>query len=327
MYPLKFTPIYKERIWGGKELERVFNKKLPVTTEPIGESWELSGVAGDVSVVQNGGLKGNSLNELIEIYMDELVGESIFKKYGEEFPLLIKLIDAQDYLSIQVHPDDELSAARHNAYGKTEMWYVIDAEPGAKIYLGFKEEVSKAKYMEYLSAGKLEELLESHEVKAGDTFFIPAGAIHAIGKGILIAEIQQTSDITYRVYDFNRTDSEGKTRELHTDLALDAIDYSVRSDYNVTKSKVTGGEVDIQSCKYFASSLVDVVRPTLVDLNSRDSFTIYICLEGSATVATEGNETVEIKKGETILIPASISELTLDGEATLLSSWVPTEAK
>ncbi len=322
LYPIKFKAIYKERIWGGDELQKTFNRKLPQTNEPIGESWEISGVSGDESVVVNGNLKGNSLSELVEIYMDELVGERVYERFSTEFPLLIKLIDAADNLSIQVHPDDELSAARHGAYGKTEMWYVLSAKEGARLYMGFNENVDKAKYMEYLKDDKLEELLASYEVKAGDTFFIPAGTIHAIGAGILIAEIQQTSDVTYRVYDFGRVDSQGKTRELHTDLALDAIDYNVREDLVVTKGAEKNKSVQIQSCPYFASELIEVDQSMSVDYASRDSFTIYICLEGEVEIATaRGSE--KISKGESILLPAVLGQLSLSGEGKILSTWIP----
>ncbi len=323
MYPLKFKTIYKERIWGGTKLETALGKKLPKTETPIGESWEISGLEGDTSVVTNGGLKGNNLNELIEIYMDELVGEQIFKAFGEEFPLLIKLIDAQDNLSIQVHPSDELSAERHNAYGKTEMWHIISAEKGAQIYLGFKEGVDKTRYMDYLKAGKLEELLVSHPVKAGETYFIPSGAIHAIGRGVLLAEIQQTSDITYRVYDFNRVDKDGKTRELHTELALDALSYEPSDEYNITKIPAEGSAVELQSCKYFASELRYVDGVDTIDLSKRDSFTIFICLEGAISIVSDDNETVELKRGESVLIPASLYGVTLRGNAKLLGTWVP----
>ncbi|MFI3287575.1 MAG: type I phosphomannose isomerase catalytic subunit [Rikenellaceae bacterium] len=327
MYPLKFKGIYKERIWGGEKLATEFGKKLPKSTEPIGESWEISGVEGDVSCVANGTLRGNSLNELIEIYMDELVGDSVFKRFGEEFPLLIKLIDAQDNLSIQVHPDDELAASRHNAYGKTEMWHIISAEEGAQIYLGFKEDTTRERYIEYLNAGKLEELLNSYSVKAGETYFIPAGAIHAIGRGVLLAEIQQTSDITYRVYDFNRLDSEGKARELHTELAVDAISYEASDAYNVSVEPVKGEAVEIQSCKYFTSELRDVQGSVEIDLAKRDSFTIFICLEGSVEVLTSGNDEsnnapVSLSKGESILIGACHPSVMLTGNATLLGTYI-----
>lgn len=323
LYPLKFIPIYKERIWGARRLQTTFGKKLPDGNTPIGESWELSGVDGDVSVVAQGALKGNSLSELTEIYMGDLVGDAVFERFGNEFPLLIKLIDANDYLSIQVHPDDELSAKRHNAYGKTEMWYVIDCEKGASLYLGFNQAVTREKYVEYLNSGKLETLLNAYAVKPDDLFFIPAGAIHAIGKGILVAEIQQTSDITYRVYDFNRRDEQGNTRELHTELALDAIEFKECHNYEITKAPVRNSAVELQSCKYFASNITLLDGTVERDLFDRDSFTIFICIEGKATIDCGNGATTEIEKGETVLLPAVFDVLQLSGRAKLLETWIP----
>lgn len=323
LYPLKFSPIYKERIWGARRLQTVFGKHLPSGDAPIGESWELSGVDGDVSKVGTGALKGNTLSELIEIYMGDLVGDSVFDRFGEEFPLLIKLIDANDYLSIQVHPNDALAASRHNAYGKTEMWYVIDCEPGATLYLGFNQSVTREKYIEYLNAGKLEQLLNSYVVKPDDVFFIPAGAIHAIGKGIVVAEIQQTSDVTYRVYDFNRLDADGNGRELHTELALDAIDFNERHDYSIGRSPITGQAVELQSCKYFASASMLVKGDIIRDYTERDSFTIYICLQGNATIQCDGVPLQSINCGDTVLIPAVFDKVMLSGDAKILETWIP----
>lgn len=320
LYPIKFTPLLKERIWGGKDLEK-YGKKI-TSTEPVGESWEISGVAGDITVVANGPLKGNNLQELIEIYMGDLVGDKVYQTFGEEFPLLIKLIDAQDNLSIQVHPDDELSKTRHNAYGKTEMWYVVDHNLGAELLLGFNQEVNKAKYIEFLEKGELDKLLCKVTVKKNDAFFIPAGTIHAIGSGMLIAEIQQTSDITYRVFDFNRTDAEGKPRELHTELALDAIEYTVRNDYDVTKTPVDNKEVELVSCQYFTTNTVKVNGTAEFDLVERDSFTIYMCLDGNVKISTDlGDET--LSKGESILIPAVVSTISFDGNAQMLETFIP----
>lgn len=323
LYPLKFKPRVKERIWGGRKLETVFNKTLPPTV-PIGESWDLSGVEGDVSIVANGLLKGNSLSELIEIYMGDLVGESVFERFGQEFPLLIKLIDANDYLSIQVHPDDALAAERHHSFGKTEMWYVVDCQDGASLYLGFNQPVDKAKYLEHLNSGKLEELLNKYTVKPGDTFFIPAGAIHAIGKGILVAEIQQTSDVTYRVYDFNRTDDQGQARELHTELALDAINYREDHSYDVTQQPILNHAVQLQSCPYFASAVTLVKGSVVREYMSLDSFVVYICLEGSLSVECHNGSHETIHKGETLLIPAIVDNVTLKGEGKLLETWIST---
>lgn len=324
LYPLKFKPLVKERIWGARKLETLFGKHLPANV-PVGESWELSGVQHDVSIVSNGDLKGNSLEELVEIYMGELVGDAVFEKFGTEFPLLIKLIDAADNLSIQVHPDDRLAGERHGAFGKTEMWYVMDHEPGAFLYLGFNQDVTKEKYLEYLSQGQLEQLLNRYTVSKGDTFFIPAGAIHAIGKGLLVAEIQQTSDVTYRVSDFNRVDSNGHARELHTDLALDAIDYTQRNNYAVTKQAVDNKAVGIQSCPYFASTLTRVVNTDLKrDYALTDSFVVYMCVEGSVQIQCDNGTSETIKCGETVLIPAIVDEVVLSGNGTLLESYVPT---
>lgn len=321
LYPMKFTPLYKERIWGGRKMEEKFGKKLPAD-KLIGESWELSGVEGDVSVVSNGKLKGNSLSELIEVYMGDLVGDKVYEKYGEEFPILIKLIDADDVLSIQVHPDDELSKERHNAYGKTEMWYILDNEPGASLYLGFNREVNRETYLEALSKGELQNILGEVKVKPGDAYFIPAGAIHAIGKGILIAEIQQTSDITYRVYDWNRVDDKGNGRELHTELALDAIDFTSTGENNITVAPMTNEAVKMQECPYFASSIIEVDGTIERDYTSIDSFNIYMCLEGNVDIKTSSGDE-SITKGDTILIPAVIDHVELSGKGRLIEVYLP----
>ncbi len=322
LYPLKFKPIYKERIWGGRKIETAFGKKLP-EGEKIGESWELSGVDGDVSVVSNGQLKGNSLQELIEIYMGDLVGDKVFDKYGEEFPLLIKLIDAADNLSIQVHPDDKLAAERHHSFGKTEMWYVVGHEQGAELYLGFNQPVTKEKYLEYLNAGRLAELLTAYKVQDGDSYFIPAGTIHAIGKGLLIAEIQQTSDITYRVFDWNRVDPKtGQGRELHTELALDAIEYKSRSDYKTVAAPKVNAPVTLEKCPYFQTNSLVVEGETVRDYAPLDSFVVYICLDGSLELEYEGG-TETVKKGETVLLPAEIDEVTLKGQGKVLEVYIP----
>jgi len=230
LYPLKFKPIFKDKIWGGNKIKTLLNKDFSPLPN-CGESWEISGVQDEISVVSNGFLIGNNLQELIEIYMGDLVGDQVYQKYGIEFPLLIKFIDAHDDLSIQVHPNDKLAMQRHNAYGKTEMWYIIDADRGAKLISGFNTEVTKDAYIKHLENNTLNLILNYEEVKAGDVFFMPAGRVHAIGKGILLTEIQQTSDITYRIYDYNRKGTDGKPRELHTSLALDAIDFKSYDNY------------------------------------------------------------------------------------------------
>jgi mannose-6-phosphate isomerase len=322
LYPIKFSPICLEKIWGGNRLKTLLNKKYD--TKNCGESWEISGVEGNISVVANGFLKGNDLNELIEIYMGDLVGDKVYEKFGNEFPLLIKFIDAQDDLSIQVHPNDELSKERHNAFGKTEMWYVVDVAEGALINSGFNQPVDKEKYLEYLENGKLIDLLKYDETKVGDVYFIPAGRVHAIGKGSMVAEIQQTSDVTYRIFDYNRKDDKGNERELHTELALDAIDFSYLEDYKTKYSTEPNKSTEIVSCKYFTTNILEFDNSLEKDYFQIDSFVIYITLEGNFEIETEaGLEKVE--KGETVLIPANIDNLKLkplNGKVKLLEVYV-----
>jgi mannose-6-phosphate isomerase len=316
LYPLKFKPIFHEKIWGGNRMPKLLNKDCGNLAN-CGESWELSGVKDNISVVSNGFLAGNNLNELVEIYMGDLVGDKVFEKFGEEFPLLIKFIDAQDDLSIQVHPNDELSKKRHNAYGKTEMWYVVGAENGARINTGFNQEVNREKYLEYLSKGKLTDLLHYDEVNEGDVFFIPAGRVHAIGKGCLVAEIQQTSDVTYRIFDYNRKDGQGNERELHTDLALDAIDFSYSAEYKTKYEILKNQAVDIVSCPYFTTNIIVFDKPFEKDYNQLDSFVIYMTLDGSFTLETEAGQE-KVAKGETILLPANIESVRLSPESEVV---------
>ena len=309
LYPLKFEPICLEKIWGGNRLKTLLGKKY--NTKNCGESWEISGVEGNISVVANGFLKGNDLSELIEIYMGDLVGDKIYEQFGIEFPLLIKFIDAQDDLSIQVHPNDELSKERHNAFGKTEMWYVVDVADGALINSGFNQPVDRKKYLEYLENGNLTDLLKYDEIKVGDVFFIPAGRVHAIGKGTMVAEIQQTSDVTYRIFDYNRKDDKGNLRELHTDLALDAIDFTYLDDYKTKYTAELNKPTEIVSCRYFTTNILEFDKSIEKDYNNLDSFVIYITLEGNFAIETEEG-TEQMAKGETILIPASIEFLKLN---------------
>ncbi|MCG6188404.1 type I phosphomannose isomerase catalytic subunit [Maribellus maritimus] len=304
LYPLKFKPLYHEKIWGGNRMKSLLNKDYGSLSN-CGESWEISGVEGNISEVSNGFLAGNNLQELVEIYMGDLVGDKVFKKFGVEFPLLIKFIDAADDLSVQVHPNDELSKKRHNAFGKTEMWYVVGAENDALINSGFSQEVTKEKYLEYFSSGKLMDLLHYDKVLEGDVFFIPAGRVHAIGKGALVAEIQQTSDVTYRIFDYNRKDANGNERELHVDLALDAIDFSYKEDYKTKYTKEKNLSSEIVSCEYFTTNFLEFDKMLEKEYNRLDSFIIYMNLDGEFEVEFEdGRE--QVKKGETVLIPASL---------------------
>ncbi len=311
LYPLKFRPIFKEKIWGGQKLRTVLNKDFSPLSN-AGESWELSGVEGNISVVTNGFLAGNDLNELLEIYMGDLVGDKVYEKFQNEFPLLIKFIDANDVLSIQVHPDDELAMKRHNSNGKTEMWYVLQADEGASLISGFSRKVSKEEYLKYLEEKKLEDILMKHEVTEGDVFFIPAGRVHAIGKGILLAEIQQTSDVTYRIYDFDRKDNDGNTRELHTELALDAIDYEYYDDLRTDYPREMNKTVNLVSCKYFNTNLLEFDLVIEKDFYHLDSFLIYMCTDGEFEICYGQGECVNVKKGETVLVPAELRTIKLN---------------
>jgi mannose-6-phosphate isomerase len=309
LYPLKFKPILKERIWGGDKLKTDLGKTGK--SEKYGESWELSAVQGDISVVSNGFLKNNLLEEIIEIYMGDLVGDKVFEIFGIEFPLLIKFIDANDDLSIQVHPNDDLAMERHNSYGKSEMWYVMDAVPGAKLISGFNKPLTKGEYLTNLENNTLEQILNKVQVKAGDTFYIPAGRVHAIGAGILLAEIQQTSDVTYRIFDYNRKDSKGVARELHTDLALDAINYSFVSDIKSVYDNCENQSVNIVTCPYFTTNRLNISSKIERDYARFDSFVVYICCKGKFDIIYNDTEKLQVVKGETVLLPAAISEVTL----------------
>lgn len=315
IYPIKFYPIYKERLWGGSKLRSVLNKD--VKGDRIGESWEISGVAGDVSVVCNGPYKGKNLNSLIEAFPEALLGKSVLDRFGTEFPILIKFIDAARDLSIQVHPDDALARKRHNSFGKTEMWYIMDADPGAELIIGFEEDTTPGNYKEALKAGELTNLLHYQPVQAGDGYFINSGKIHAIGAGILLAEIQQTSDITYRVFDFNRRDADGKLRELHTDLAMDAIDYSRKDDFALSYKRNYGQVNSMVESPYFTTGYAEVKDNLHRDLKARDAFTILIVVDGQATIQA-GMEKVNVSRGESVLVPAAADHIHIQADSCKL---------
>ncbi len=326
LYPLKFQPILKDKIWGGNKLHTILGKGKPEDTR-CGESWEISGVQDNLSIVDNGFLKGNNLEEIIEVYMGDLVGDQVYEKYGLEFPLLIKFIDANDVLSIQVHPDDQLAKERHNAYGKTEMWYIIQADHGSKIITGFNRKINKQIYQESLLNKTLTDILNFEDAIAGDVFFIPSGRVHAIGGGILLTEIQQTSDITYRIYDWDRVDEKGKGRELHTDLALDAIDYNHYENYKTPYEVLLNRSSQVIDCNYFSTNYLKINQPVGKDFNYIDSFVIYICLSGSLLIEYEGN--IEpVRAGESVLIPAMLKNLFLkpEGESEMLEVFIKNPA-
>jgi len=310
LYPLKFESILKEKVWGGEALSARFNKHSDPETKNIGESWEISAVENEHSVISNGFLAGNDIEELIEVYMGDITGDTIYDKFGNEFPLLIKFIEAQEDLSIQVHPDNELARKRHSAYGKTEMWYILEAKNGSKIYTGFKEGVTREIYEEAVKSGKLEEIMNIETVKAGDAFFTPAGRVHAIGAGIVLVEIQQTSDITYRLFDWNRKSTGKEKRELHTELAHDAIDFKQAGNSKIDPAPILNESVNLVNCEFFNTNLLYFDQALQKDFYLNDSFVVYICIEGEFFISWEGN-TDKISKGETILIPAMIKEITL----------------
>ncbi len=310
LYPIRFKPIYKEKVWGGNRLCTILNKDCD-PTKPIGESWEISAVQENISIVENGFLAGNNLQEIIEIYLTDLVGDKVYYKYGIEFPLLIKFIDANDTLSVQVHPDDNTAKFRHYAYGKTEMWYVIYAEPGAKLYMGWKHDMDRQTLLKALDDGTIEQHLNVEPVQPGDVFFIPPGRVHALSKGIVVAEIQETSDITYRLYDWGRVGLDGKPRPLHIDLAVDVIDYKAYDNYKTSYEPQLNKTVQLISCEHFTTNLLEFNRIIEKNYLALDSFVIYIVVEGYFALEYYKKQRVELKKGQTVLLPAEFSEVRL----------------
>lgn len=306
IHPLKFHPILKERLWGGTKLKEVLNK--PIESDITGESWEISTVPGDISVISNGSLKNTSLNSLIDTSPELLLGKSVVERFGKEFPILIKFIDAKQDLSIQLHPNDTLAKKRHNSFGKTEMWYVMDADAGSELIVGFNKNVTKEEYSASLEDDTLLNLLNYEPVKEGDTFFINTGKIHAIGAGVLLAEIQQTSDVTYRVFDFNRKDKEGNLRELHTEMALDAMDYEKKDDFKVSYNTSLDNVEAMVDSPYFKTNFLNLTKDLNQETSSRDSFTIFMCVGGMATIETAEGK-VDVQKGETVLVPALTNEI------------------
>lgn len=316
-YPLQFEPILKERIWGGEKLKLQFNK--PSISETTGESWELSAVEGDISVVSNGEFKGKTIKELIDASPISILGSLVCKRFGTEFPLLFKFLDAKQDLSIQVHPNDELAKIRHNSLGKTEMWYVMQADVNAEIIVGFKENSSQAEYLSYLGSNKLTELLNKITVKEGEVFFLETGTVHAIGAGLLIAEIQQTSDVTYRLYDFDRRDVNGNKRELHVDLALEAINYQ-KQETQKFYFKEPNQSNPVVECPYFTTNFIPL-KGMYVAERSGDSFTVYMCVDGSFSIESEETR-FDYNKGDTVLIPAVLNNYVLRGNASILEIYI-----
>lgn len=308
-FPLTFTPILKERIWGGDKLTTVFKKGSEKSG--IGESWELSDVEGDVSVVSTGVFKGKTLKELIQTYKGKLVGEKVYSAFGNSFPILIKYIDAKTPLSIQVHPSNELAKTRHNSFGKNEMWYIMEAEENAELIVGFNKELNQESYKRILLEGKILEVLNAEKITKGDTFYIPTGRVHAIGAGVVLAEIQQTSDVTYRIYDYKRVDAKtGKERELHTELALDAIDYKLHDSYKTGYTLKENESSELVYSPYFKTNIIQLKGTMNKDYSSLDSFVIYMCVEGNSEIKCN-DALYQLNLGQTILLPATIETVDL----------------
>jgi mannose-6-phosphate isomerase len=323
LYPMKFAPVFKEKIWGGQKIL----SQLGLNFAPLpncGEAWVLSGVPGSETRVSNGFLEGNELNELVEIYMDDLVGEQNFDRSQTEFPLLVKFIDSRDWLSIQVHPDDQLARKRGLGSGKSEMWYVLQADPSAEIIAGFRRQVDPKTYLEHLKNKTLNEILNYERVSAGDSFFMPAGRVHAMGPGILLAEIQQTSDTTYRIYDWDRVDPRGKSRELHTDQALEAINFAVPESYRTYYSKLKDVPAPLVQDPHFTVNLLDLTKPAVKEYGYVDSFIIHLCVAGGYRLEYEGGAEA-VKQGEVVLLPAVFEDIRIipDRHARILEVYAP----
>ena len=317
---LKFEPLLKQTIWGGNKI--VTFKHLQCDMESVGESWEVSGVPGNESVVSEGEFKGRKLNELLAEMKEELVGEDNYKRFGDRFPLLIKFIDARQDLSIQVHPDDETAHRQGKPMGKTEMWYVMDSDEDASLKVGLKKKITPGEYAEMVENDTICNALGNYKVKSGDCFFIPAGRIHAICSGSFIAEIQQTSDVTYRIYDYKRKDKEGNYRQLHTKEAAEAIDYTVYDDYRTHYMPKKNEPVDLVDCPFFHTTVYDLDEPMLIDYTDLDSFVILVGLQGEAIVTTSDGEEVSFRQGESLLLPATADTITLSGTIKFLETYV-----
>ena len=320
MQPIKFQPLLKQTLWGGDKI--VTFKHLDSQLENVGESWEISGVKDNETIVKEGPLKGKSLNEVVAELKDRLVGKENYQRFGDEFPLLIKFIDARQDLSIQVHPNDEIAHKQGKPRGKTEMWYLMESEPGAKLYCGLKKQITPDQYKEMVDNDTICDALAQYEVKEGDCFFLPAGRIHAIGPGCFLAEIQQTSDVTYRIYDYKRKDKNGNYRELHTKLAAESINYQVENDYRTHYVGRLNKGVSLVQCPYFCTAVYDLNEPMTLDYSELDSFVILIGLKGEGRIIdNEGNE-VSIMAGDTLLIPATTETLSVSGTVKFLETYI-----
>ena len=320
MQPIKFNPLLVQTLWGGEKI--IPFKHLNSDLTQVGESWEISGVKGNETVVSEGEFKGKKLNVLVDELKGKLVGEANYKRFGNDFPLLIKFIDARQELSIQVHPTDELAQKRGKLRGKTEMWYIMESDENAKLRAGMKEKITPEQYKQMVEDDTITEAIAEYKVKEGDCFFLPAGRIHSIGTGCFLAEIQQTSDVTYRIYDFKRKDKNGNYRELHTEEAAECIDYNVEPNYRTEYTPVKNEGVALVECPYFTTAVYDLNEPMTLDYSELDSFVILIGLKGSGEITDNEGNTTTLCEGETILIPATTSEVKVTGNIKFLETYV-----
>ncbi len=322
LYPFRFTPVFKEKIWGGQKIKEMLH--LEVGELPnCGEVWLVSGVSDNPTIVNNGYLVGNELNELVEVFMGDLVGDKVYDRFGDVFPILIKIIDSNDWLSVQVHPDDELAAKRNIGYGKTEMWYVLQADQNAELISGFNQPVNQEKYVKYLNDKILKDILNFEKVDQNDVFFIHAGKIHALGPGLLLAEIQQTSDTTYRVYDWDRVDNNGKSRDLHTEEALEAIDFEYTDKHKTKFTPKKNGTSEIVDSEFFTTNIIDFDQAIRKDYGELDSFVILMCIEGKCQIKWD-DQFIDMKVADTVVIPNIIENIDLypDPKCKLLEVYI-----
>lgn len=320
MKPLKFNALLKSTLWGGDKI--IPFKNLDIQQENVGESWEISGVKDNETIVADGPYAGKKLNELVEELKGKLVGEDNYQRFGNEFPLLIKFIDARQDLSIQVHPTDEIAKKQGKERGKTEMWYLMDSDKDATLLCGLKKKITPEEYAQMVENDTIVDAIDRYEVKEGDCFFLPAGRIHAIGTGCFLAEIQQTSDVTYRIYDFKRKDKDGNYRQLHTKEAAECINYNVESNYRTDYTPVKNQGVSLVQCPYFNTAVYDLDEPMTIDYSELDSFVILIGLKGNATITDNEGNTFTLQAGESVLVPATTETLKVDGNIKFLETYV-----
>lgn len=320
MKPLKFNALLKSTLWGGDKI--IPFKNLDIQQENVGESWEISGVKDNETIVADGPYAGKKLNELVEELKGKLVGEDNYQRFGNEFPLLIKFIDARQDLSIQVHPTDEIAKMQGKERGKTEMWYLMDSDKDATLLCGLKKKITPEEYAQMVENDTIVDAIDRYEVKEGDCFFLPAGRIHAIGTGCFLAEIQQTSDVTYRIYDFKRKDKDGNYRQLHTKEAAECINYNVESNYRTEYTPVKNQGVSLVQCPYFNTAVYDLNEPMTIDYSELDSFVILIGIKGNATITDNEGNTFTLQAGESVLVPATTETLKVDGKIKFLETYV-----